>query len=157
MLPAGMPNQKDSHTWAKKGGLHQAGAAARQGALPMLWSGMLPALCWRRGKMDFADSFGKVKADFWAWAEQTWKRNFSSQPRVASSEKVAWANLLCADSVFSTELNPSSPCEEFAFGDHLLYGSCLLSSGWGKPLVYMSSLRWKVCWLEEFFFMFEKI
>lgn len=78
MLPAGMPNQKGSHTGAKRGALHQAGTAARQGALPVPWSSTLPAPCWRRGKMNFADLFGQVKADFWAWAEQTWKRNCSS-------------------------------------------------------------------------------
>jgi len=75
------------------------------------------------------------------------------QPRVASAEKAAWANLVCADNVFSAELNPSGPCKEVAFGDHILHGSCLLSSGWGKPWVYISLLRWKV---SEFTFTLEK-
>lgn len=47
----------------------------------------------------------------------------------AFSEEAAQANLLRADSVFSTELNPRSPCKEFACGGHILYRSCLLSSG----------------------------
>lgn len=155
MLPAGMPNQKDSHTWAKEGWFTPGWCCCQTGCTAYAVKRYVACTVLEKRQNGFCWLIWEGKSRLLGMGWTNLKEEFQQQPRVASSEKVAWANLWCADSVFSTELNPSNPCEEFAFGDHILYGSCLLSSGWGKPLVY--SLRWKVCWLEEFFFMFEKI
>lgn len=67
------------HTWKKKGVLCTRLILLPNGMHCLCCEEvMLPALRWQRGEIVFTGSFGQVESDFWAWAGQTWKMNFSS-------------------------------------------------------------------------------
>lgn len=84
-------------------------------------------------KVDVAGFFRQAKASCHTLDSTNLEEELQQQPRGASSQKT-WAHVLCA-MFFQYSWILSSPCKEFLFGDHIPYRSCLLSSGWAKPVL----------------------
>lgn len=90
-------------------------------------------------KVDVAGFLRQAKASCQTLDSTNLDEELQQQPRGASSQK-SWARVLCAV-FFQCSWILSSLCKEFVFGDRIPYRSCLLSSGWAKPVVYINSLR----------------